>query len=258
MTNTWWLYLVGFVVGLVVGSFLNVCIVRLPKRRSIIWPGSHCVACEKAIPWFDNIPLLSFVLLGGQCRQCRARISVRYPIIELLNGLGYVAILVKFGMTPSGIVYAVFLSALLVVIWIDLDHLIIPDVISLPGIILGFVCAATILPVGWVNSVMGILIGGGILWALAALSPHLFGKEGLGGGDIKFLAMIGAFLGWQPVLLTLFLASVSGSIIGILLLVLKFLQRGHYIPFGPFLAAGAFVSLFFYQEVVGWYFGMVW
>ena len=258
MTSIWLLYLVGFVVGLVVGSFLNVCIVRLPKGRSIIRPGSHCVTCEKAIPWFDNIPLLSFILLRGQCRNCQARISLRYPLIELLNGVGYVAILAKFGMTPSAIVYGVFLSALLVVIWIDLDHLIIPDVISLPGIILGFICAATVLPVGWLNSVMGILLGGGILWVLAALSPHIFGKEGLGGGDIKFLAMIGAFLGWQPVLLTLFLASVSGSVIGILLLILKVMERGHYIPFGPFLAGGALVSLFFYHEVIGWYFGIVW
>lgn len=258
MTSTLWLYLAVFAVGLVVGSFLNVCIVRLPNGRSIIWPSSHCVACEKAIAWFDNIPLLSFLILGGRCRQCQARISVRYPLIELLNGLGYIAILAKFGMTPSAMVYAVFLSALLVVTWIDLDHLIIPDVISLPGIIVGFVCAATILPVGWLNSVIGILLGGGILWGLAALSPHLFGKEGLGGGDIKFLAMVGAFLGWQPVLLTLFFASVAGSVIGIILLLFKVMERGHYIPFGPFLASGALVSLFFYREVLSWYFGMVW
>ena len=258
MTSTEWLYLVVFAVGLVVGSFLNVCIVRIPKRLSIIRPRSHCVACEKAIPWYDNIPLLSFLLLRGRCRQCQARISTRYPLIELLNGLGYLAILSKFGMTLPAVPYAVFLSALLVVTWIDLDHLIIPDVISLPGIVIGFVCAATILPVGWLNSVIGIVLGGGILWVLAALSPHLFGKEGLGGGDIKFLAMVGAFLGWQPVLLTLFMASVMGSVIGVLLLLFKVIERGHYIPFGPFLAAGALVSLFFHREVMNWYFGMVW
>jgi len=257
MSSTLWLYLVVLVIGLVVGSFLNVCIVRLPNGRSIVRPGSHCVGCQQPIAWYDNVPLISFVLLRGRCRHCQARISPRYPLIELLNGIGYLAILAKFGMTLPTIVYAAFFSSLVVVTWIDLDHLIIPDVISLPGIVVGFLCAATILPVGWLNSVIGIVLGGGILWMLAALSPHIFGKEGLGGGDIKFLAMVGAFLGWQPVLLTLFLASVTGSIIGVLLLLLKVMERGHYIPFGPFLATGALVSLFFYREIIGWYFGIV-
>lgn len=258
MSEAWLLYVVVFLVGLVVGSFLNVCIVRIPKGQSLIKPGSHCLSCQQAIVWYDNVPILSFLVLHGRCRQCHVRILPRYPLIEFLNGLGYLAILGKFGLTVSACIYAVFLSTLLVVTWIDLDHLIIPDVISLPGIALGFMCSALILPVGWVNSLIGILVGGGILWVLAALSPHLFGKEGLGGGDIKFLAMVGSFLGWQPVLLTLFLASVSGSVIGGLLLLLKVMKRGHYIPFGPFLASGALVSLFFYRDIIDWYLGLVW
>jgi leader peptidase (prepilin peptidase)/N-methyltransferase len=175
-----------------------------------------------------------------------------------MNAFGYVGVVATFGWTPAAVVYALFFSALLVVAWIDLDHLIIPDVISLPGIIIGLLAAATVLPIGLVNAIIGVLLGGGILWMLAILSPYLFGKEGLGGGDIKLLAMIGAFLGWQPVLLTLMLASVFGAMVGIGLLVCKVMERGHYIPFGPFLVFGALVALFFQADLVQWYIRTMW
>lgn len=258
MTASWWLYLWVFPVGLVVGSFLNVCIVRLPIGQSIVSPRSLCPTCHKPIAWFDNIPIISYIWLWGQCRQCQTPISIRYPVIELMNGIGYVGILATFGWTLAAGVYAVFLSALLVIAWIDLDHLIIPDVISLPGIALGLLAAATVLPIGFINSVVGVILGGGILWVLAILSPYLFGKEGLGGGDIKLLAMIGAFMGWQPVLLTLMLASVFGALVGIGLLAFKVMKRGHYIPFGPFLVGGALVALFFYADLVQWYVQIMW
>ncbi len=175
-----------------------------------------------------------------------------------MNALGYVAVVTTFGWTLVAGVYAIFFSALLVVAWIDFDHLIIPDVISVPGIVIGLVAAATVLPIGLVNAIVGALLGGGILWALAILSPYVFGKEGLGGGDIKLLAMIGAFMGWQPVLLSLMVASVSGAVVGIALLVFKVMERGHYIPFGPFLVFGALVSLFFHADLMTWYFRTMW
>ena len=246
-------YILLFVVGLVIGSFLNVCILRIPHGQSVIRPGSHCLQCKTSIRWFDNVPLLSFVWLRAQCRWCGGKISWRYPLVECLNGVGYLGIVCKFGWNSSALVYALFLSLLLVVTMIDLDHLVIPDVISLPGLVIGFFTAAFILPLGWTGSLLGIALGGGILWVLAVVSPYLFGKEGMGGGDIKFLAMIGAFLGWQHVCMTLMLASCAGAMLGIGLMAFRYMERGQYLPFAPFLAAGALASLFFYQELFGMY-----
>jgi leader peptidase (prepilin peptidase)/N-methyltransferase len=175
-----------------------------------------------------------------------------------MNGIGYIAVFAIFGWTLEAMVYALFVSALLVVAGIDLDHLIIPDFISLPGIIIGLLAASTVLPIGFVNAIVGVVLGGGILWALAILSPYIFGKEGLGGGDIKLLAMIGAFLGWQSVLLTLMLASLLGAVVGIGLLICKVMERGNYIPFGPFLVFGALVALFFKSDLVHWYIKTMW
>ncbi|MYF25335.1 MAG: prepilin peptidase [Nitrospira sp. SB0678_bin_10] len=246
-------YILLFVVGLVIGSFLNVCILRIPRGESIIRPGSRCPKCQTNICWFDNVPLLSFLRLRARCRWCGGKISWRYPLVECLNAAGYLGIVYTFGWTRSALVYALFLSLLLVVTMIDLDHFVIPDVISLPGLVIGFFTAAVILPVGWTGSLLGIALGGGILWMLAVVSPFLFGKEGMGGGDIKFLAMIGAFLGWQHVCMTLFLASCAGAMVGIGLMAFRDMERGQYLPFAPFLAAGAVASLFFYQELLGMY-----
>ena len=246
-------YILLFVVGLVIGSFLNVCILRIPHGESIIRPGSRCLQCKTPIVWFDNIPLLSFIRLRARCRWCGGKISWRYPLVECLNGVSYLGIVYKFGWTHSALVHALFLSLLLVVTMTDLDHFVIPDVITLPGLVIGFFTAAFILPVGWTGSLLGIALGGGILWMLAAVSPYLFGKEGLGGGDIKLLAMIGAFLGWQHVCMTLFLASCTGAMVGIGLMAFRDMERGQYLPFAPFLAAGAVASLFFPQELFGMY-----
>ena len=246
-------YILLFLVGLVIGSFLNVCILRIPHGQSVIRPGSHCPQCKTSIRWFDNVPLLSFVWLRAQCRWCGGKIAWRYPLVECLNGVGYLGIVYKFGWNSSALVYALFLSLLLVVTMIDLDHLVIPDVVSLPGLVIGFFTAAFILPLGWKGSLLGIVLGGGILWVLAVISPYLFGKDGMGGGDIKFLAMIGAFLGWEHVCMTLFLASCAGAMLGIGLMAFRYMERGQYLPFAPFLAAGALASLFFYQELFGMY-----
>jgi leader peptidase (prepilin peptidase) / N-methyltransferase len=243
--------------GAIVGSFMNVCIYRLPLHESIAWPGSHCPGCSHPIAWHDNIPIVSYVLLGGRCRHCAARIPYHYPLVEALNALGYVAIVWFFGMTWSAAVYGMFYSALLVVAGTDLSHKIIPNAITFPGIVLGLLSAATVLPLGFVDGLLGVLVGGGILWLLAWASPYLFGKEGMGGGDIKLLAMIGAFLGWKQALMTIMVGSFLGSLVGVSLIAANVIRREDYIPFGPFLVCGALVSLFFGQSLLDWYQGLL-
>ena len=222
-----------------------------------MWPGSHCPACQAALSPLDNVPLLSYLFLRGHCRRCDVPISARYPIVEAVNGLAYGLIVWYFGVGWQSVIYAALFSALLVVSYIDLDHQIIPDVITLPGIGLGVLAAVTVLPIGFLDSVLGLLVGGGVLLGLAWISPYLFGKEGMGGGDIKLLAMIGAFLGWKPVVLTMLIGAIVGALVGVILITLKVLRRDQYLPFGPFLALGAIVSMFFHQEVFDWYMGFV-
>jgi leader peptidase (prepilin peptidase)/N-methyltransferase len=249
----WWLSSVVGLFGAVVGSFLNVCIYRLPRGESIVWPGSHCPVCEKPVKSYDNIPLLSYVWLVGACRMCRAPISLRYPAIEAMNAVGYLLVLWRFGIGWAALLYAILFSALLVVAGTDISHKIIPNVITLPGILVGLAGAATVLPVGWLSAVLGVLFGGGILLMLAWASPYLFGKEGMGGGDIKLMAMIGAFLGWKSALLTILIGSLSGSVVGIGLIGLGIVKRDEYIPFGPFLVLGAVVAMFCSQPLLDWY-----
>ncbi len=250
----WIVWLGVFILGIVIGSFLTVCIHRVPKGQSIVAPRSACPTCGTQIGWYDNVPLLSFLWLRGHCRVCQQAIAPRYPIIELVNGLGFLLIVWKFGSTWTAAIYAGLFSVFWVVTWIDWDHKIIPDMITLPGIVIGVLCATFLLPTGWFDSVLGVLIGGGILLALAWISPYLFGKEGMGGGDIKFLAMVGAFLGWQQALVTLMIASVFGAVIGIGLLMLKVMRKGQYIPFGPYLAFGAVIAMLWGPEIWHWYF----
>lgn len=251
------LYLIVGLFGALIGSFLNVCIYRLPRHESIAWPGSHCPSCSHPIAWYDNIPLVSYLILLGRCRHCHTRIPLRYPVIEVLNALGYVGLLWFFGPSWPAVAYGLLYSALLVVAGTDLSHKIIPNAVTFPGIVVGLVSAATILPLGLVNGLIGLLVGGGILWLLAWASPYLFGKEGMGGGDIKLLAMIGAFLGWKPALMTIMLGSFLGSFVGIALIAARVIKREDYIPFGPFLVCGAVVALFFGESILDWYQGLL-
>lgn len=251
------LYIAAGLFGATIGSFLNVCIHRLPRHESIVWPSSRCPACGTRIAPCDNVPILSFLWLRGRCRACRAPISLRYPLVESANAFGYVWIAQQFGFGWPAAAYAVLFSALLAVAFIDFDHQIIPDRITLPGIPLGILCSATVLPTGLVNSVLGVLLGGGLLWFMAWISPYLFGKEGMGVGDIKLLAMVGAFLGWEPVLLTVLVGAFVGAITGLALIALKRLRRDQYLPFGPFLALGAVVALFFFGDIKSWYAGFL-
>jgi leader peptidase (prepilin peptidase)/N-methyltransferase len=240
------------VFGAVIGSFLNVCIHRLPKKKSLLWPGSQCPRCGTPISWYDNIPMLSYIWLRGRCRACNLPISWRYPVVECLNAAGYGLIVWRFGISAMALAYLALWSALIVVSIIDLDHMIIPDRITLPGIALGLVAGTVLLPRWW-DSVVGLVVGGGLLYFIAWISPYLFGKEGMGGGDIKLLAMIGAFLGWQSAVLTVFLGAAMGALVGIILIGIRVVTREAYLPFGPFLSLGAGVVMFFGREIMDWY-----
>jgi leader peptidase (prepilin peptidase)/N-methyltransferase len=229
---------VAFVLGLAIGSFLNVCIYRLPAEESIVHPRSRCPRCGTELPWWANIPVASWLALRGRCAFCTAPIALRYPLVELLTGVLFAAIFFRFGMTAHAVVAAVLASALVAITFIDIDHRIIPDVISLPGIAVGF--AASWIPGGIdpMASGLGALFGGGVFAAMAWLYAWWAGRGGLGMGDIKLLAMIGAFLGWTAVPLTILIASVSGSAVGIPAI----LWRGRHLRPRDGLRAGAIIG----------------
>jgi leader peptidase (prepilin peptidase)/N-methyltransferase len=265
-------YIFAFLFGAVVGSFLNVCVFRIPLGKSLIAPFSHCPRCKSPIRAYDNIPILSFFLLGGRCRSCRAPISVRYPLIEAMMAVFSVFLLLKFGLSPSYLISFIFVASLVVVSFIDLDHRIIPDTISLSGIVVGLL-ASFVRPGGQndflvrfafrmvrgsiktatLDSLLGVFIGGGLLYAVAVLFYWVTKKEGMGGGDIKLLAMIGAFLGWSSTLFTIMASSLIGSIVGVSLMFAKGVDGKYAIPFGPFLSMGAVIYLFFGREIIRWY-----
>jgi leader peptidase (prepilin peptidase) / N-methyltransferase len=246
-------YTFAFIFGAVVGSFLNVCIYRLPNEESLVFPASHCPKCGYKITPYDNIPLLSYLLLGGRCRSCKVRISPRYPVVELVNGLLALLLFMKFGFSLTFPVLFIFCSALVVITFIDLEHRIIPDVISLPGIIIGFAVSFFLPWLGWQNSLIGILAGGGSLLLVAYGYQLIAKKEGMGGGDIKLLAMMGAFLGWIAVPFIIFTSSLVGSVVGIAMMLAQKKDSKFAIPFGPFLAFGAILYIFFGRQLIHWY-----
>jgi leader peptidase (prepilin peptidase)/N-methyltransferase len=243
----------SFVLGAVVGSFLNVVILRLPTEdESIVFPSSRCPKCQHPLKWYDNIPIVSFVLLKKQCRNCGAPISWQYPLVELTMALLSLALVYKFGFTPALPIYFVFTAALLVVVVIDFYHKIIPDSISLPGIVIGFACSFVNPAITWQQSGIGLLIGGGALYSVAA-GYYLFTKrEGMGGGDIKLLAMIGAFLGWQSLPFVIFGSSILGALVGIGAMVKQKKGGKTMIPYGPFLSIAALLYMF-YGELINYY-----
>ena len=251
--SEWVLVSALFILGSTIGSFLNVCIVRIPEKISIVFPPSHCPECKKPIPFYHNIPLLSYIILGGKCRYCRKPISFQYFVVELLTPVAMLLLFFHFGISWSLVVSFIISAALIVISFIDLRHQIIPDIISLPGIPLCFLCSFIVTWTDPVQSLLGILVGGGILYVLAMGYHFLTKKEGMGGGDIKLLAMIGAFLGWKGALATLVLGAFAGSIIGIILISFKGKDLKYAIPFGPFLCAGAFCTLFFGEELISLY-----
>ena len=246
-----------FWIGACIGSFLNVCIFRIPEKRSVVFPGSACPDCGHTLSWWENIPLMSYLILRARCRECGSRISVQYPVVECVNGLFYLLFWLKFGLGIPMVVYCIFFSALFVVTLIDLEHYIIPDAISVYGIPAGFAASFFLPQITWLDSLFGILLGGGILY-LVAWGYYFFTKrEGMGGGDIKLLAMIGAFLGWQAVPAVIFFSAAAGSLLGIAMMVFNRKGRHYALPYGPFLAGAAVFYLFFGNEIIEWYLGIL-
>jgi leader peptidase (prepilin peptidase)/N-methyltransferase len=236
--------------GFAVGSFLNVLIARLPEGRSIVRPGSACPRCGAPIAWFDNIPVMSWLLLGARCRQCREPISWRYPAVEALTAMLFALAFLRRGWGPDLPVVLALIAALIAITGIDLDHQIIPDVITLPGIATGFLLA--LLPGGlsWLDSLIGMLAGGGIFFLIILAS-----RGGMGGGDMKLGAMLGAFLGWKLALVGFMIAALAGGVFAILLLALGRKGRKDAVPFGPFLALGGLLSLLWGGDILAWYLG---
>jgi leader peptidase (prepilin peptidase)/N-methyltransferase len=247
------LNVISVILGALIGSFLNVCILRVPKGESIVIPGSRCPYCKKPIKFYDNIPLMSYFLLRGKCRHCKRTISLQYPLVEGITAISSLLLFLKYGPSLSYLFYFFFVDGLIVITAIDLYHQIIPDVVSIPGIGIGLLCSLIIPQLTFLDSMTGILVGGGSLFLVATLYQWLFKREGMGGGDVKLLAMIGAFLGWKAVILTIFLSSLVGSIIGIAVIVLKGKDFKYAVPFGPFLSFGAVIALFYQNEIISWY-----
>lgn len=241
------------------GSFLNVLIYRLPRGLSIVRPPSSCPSCGGRINYYDNIPMVSYLILRGRCRHCGCRISIRYPAVELLSGILAVAAAYRFGLGLAGI-EAVFLSFVFVVIFfIDLEFTIIPDLLTIPGMIIGL--GVALIPGGFVNwsqSLIGLLVGGVSFFLVGIMGQFLFKKEALGLGDVKFAGMIGAFLGWQNLVLILFTASFLGSLVGLTVIYFSGKKgRSTYIPFGPFLVAGALIAMYFGGAIIGAYLDLI-
>ncbi len=244
-----------FIIGTATGSFLNVCIVRLPLEKSVIFPRSHCLACGAPILWYDNIPLISWLVLGGRCRSCKERISFRYWFVELLTGLTFLFFYWYYGCQPVLVSYLVMVSGFIVAIFVDFEHRIIPDEVSIGGMIAGVIFSLIIpqmhgthspfLGVGY--SLLGLLVGGGSIYLMGVIGDFVFKKETMGGGDVKLMGMVGAFLGWKLALLTFFLAPFFGAAYGI---IEKIRTKDSTIAYGPFLIMGALASLFWGDRII--------
>jgi len=259
--------IIAFVFGAIIGSFLNVCIYRMPHGKSVVWPGSHCPLCEKRIPWYDNIPFFSYLFLKGRCRFCKKVISPVYLLVELLTALMFVVLFKHYGISYNFFVYVTLICLLIISTFVDIKHRIIPDEVSLGGIVLGFILNSIrgvhLNPLSFnfhpaLSSFLGIVIGGAIIYLTGVLfdlvyfkllkKPPIQGEtESMGGGDVKLLAMIGAFIGWPGAVLTFFIAPFFGAVVGVVNL---FVKKDHTIPYGPFLALGALISLFWADTII--------
>lgn len=252
--------LIAFAFGSMAGSFLNVCILRMPKDESIVFPASHCTKCQKPIAWYDNIPLVSFLLLGARCRHCKTAISWQYPVIEALTGALFVVFLGTFGLTARGGLYLYLSLVLLAQAVIDVRYRIIPDLLTLPAIVVAVAVSAAFPDIhgqsthldGVWASAKGVLLGGGFLYVVGTVAEWVLKKEAMGGGDVKLLAAIGGVIGWRGVVWTVFVSALLGSVVGIYT---KIRHGQELIPFGPFLAAAAFAYLFVGPRAMEWYFG---
>lgn len=254
-----------FIIGLLIGSFLNVCIYRIPRVESIVFPSSHCTRCGHELSWFELIPVVSYLALRGRCRSCQTSISIRYPLIELLTGAVFLLLFRHFGLTVPFMGYAFMMAALIVVFFIDLDHMIIPDKIviatAMAGILLAVCNVFSPLPIygddNWWNPFLGALVGSGFLCLVGMLGSLIFKTdEAMGGGDIKIMLPIGLFLGWRLTILTLFLAVLLGGLLGMLLLAFKLTSRKASIPFGPFIVVASLVAVMWGYQIIDFYWSL--
>jgi leader peptidase (prepilin peptidase)/N-methyltransferase len=258
----------SFIFGSVVGSFLNVCIYRLPRDESIVFPPSHCTSCGRAIRFYHNLPIAGYLILRGKCADCGSRISPRYPIVELISGIVMTGVFYKFGLSLEALFYAPLVYSLIVITFIDFEHMIIPNVITIPGAVAGLIYNALntdwersrdllgrfsfglenffgiLNEVPFLDSVFGLVIGGGILFLIAFLYVIVRKTEGMGMGDVKLLAMIGAFLGWQGVVFVMLVSSILGTVTGLSIILYKKGNLKYALPFGPFLSLAAVIYVF--------------
>jgi leader peptidase (prepilin peptidase)/N-methyltransferase len=243
-------------LGAIIGSFLNVCVHRLPRQQSVAWPPSACPNCGHMLAWYENIPVLSYLALRARCRKCRAPISARYPIIEALTSLMFLLGMWYYGPGVLLVQRLLLGCVLLVLFAIDLEHHLLPNVITLPAIVIGFIFSFFTEP-GWLASLLGILLGGGLLFAVAEAYYRIRKEEGLGMGDVKMLAMIGAFLGWKLTIVTLMMASFTGTAVGIGVLATGRGGMKFALPFGTFLALGAAIAATVGPGLLDWYMGFL-
>ncbi|HPU22331.1 MAG TPA: prepilin peptidase [Thermoclostridium caenicola] len=255
-----------FVLGLCIGSFLNVCIYRIPLKQSVISPPSHCPNCNTRLTAADMIPVVSYILLRGRCRYCKAGIPVRYPLVELLTGMVYLILYIRYGFSMETLALLYLFSILLAVLFIDLDHMIIPNGLVLLGMAGGalttvynlFVPFSLYQPSKWYTPLIGMVSASGILFAVALIGLLIYGNDGaMGMGDVKLFIPIGMFLGWKLALLSLFLAVMLGGITSIFLLISRIVKRKSAIPFGPFIVAGTFIATLFGNSIISWYFAQI-
>ncbi len=245
-----------FILGCIMGSFLNVCIYRIPRRETVITTPSHCPYCKHSIRWYDNIPLLSYIFLQGKCRSCGNRISLRYPLVEGLTAVLYLLIFLQFGPSRQTLAYLLFVSLLLVCSFTDLErdengelYLMIPDVVTVPGAVAGVFISLVSSDLTLTESLLGVVVGGGSLYLVMRIVPG-----GMGEGDTKLAAMMGAFLGWKKMLLGLYMGVIIGALVGVVLIIMKLKGRKDTIPFGPSLAAGAVLAVFYGNDIISRFF----
>jgi leader peptidase (prepilin peptidase)/N-methyltransferase len=247
-----------FIFGMCTGSFVNVCIYRLPASKSIIDPRrSICPNCGSIIRFYDNIPVLSYLWLKGRCRNCNKPISFRYPLVEIISGVFALCTFLKFGPTLEALVYFAFITALVVITFIDIDHQIIPDLITIPGIPVCFLASFALPSITYKESLLGLFAGGGSLLLVGWIYYLIKRAEGMGGGDIKLMAMIGAMVGWKGVLFTIFVSSLVGTLVGITIMLRTKKGMKIAVPFGPFLSIGAMTYIFFGPGLIFWYFNLL-
>lgn len=250
MSPEFWPVYVGvivFIYGATIGSFLNVCIWRIPREESVVRPRSHCPGCGHPIAWYDNLPLISWLVLGAQCRHCRTRISIRYPLVELVTALLFLAVWLKYGLDGRTPVYGLVVAGLVLGTFVDIDHLILPDRVTLGGIIAGLLLSPLVPRLhgeisalrGLTASAVGAAVGYGGLWLVALVGEKIFRKEAMGMGDVKLMGAVGALMGWPAVLFTIFVSSLIGTVTGVALILLKKHEWQSRLAFGPFIAVAA-------------------